>query len=130
MDKGYMSEVELAAYWGISPKTLQRWRCDGGGPDYVKFGRCVRYSLGAAAAFEVNHLVKRRVARPPITQDCDPMAPPVEAILTPEQEAVLGRMREFLGSARSVPEVTSPRSPVPPRRGTRHTCPPGAGHHP
>lgn len=124
MDKGYMTEIELAAYWGISPKTLQRWRGDGRGPDYVKFGRCVRYPLGAAAAFEVNHLVKRhvalkrRVARPPVAQDSDPIAPPVEAKLTPEQEAILGRMREFLGSTRSVPELTSPRSPVPPRHGT------------
>lgn len=124
MDKGYMTEIELAAYWGISPRTLQRWRYLGRGPDYVKFGRCVRYPLGAAAAFEVNHLVKRHVAlkrhvaRPPVAQDSDPIAPPVEAKLTPEQEAVLGRMREFLGSTRSVPEATNPRSPVPPRHGT------------
>lgn len=130
MGKSYMSEVELAAYWGISPKTLQRWRCEGWGPDYVKFGWCVRYSLGAAAAFEVNHLVKRRVARPPVAHDYDPLAPPDETKLAPEQEAVLGRMGEFLGSTRSVPKVMSPRSPAPPRRGTRHTCPPAAGHHP
>lgn len=103
MDKSYMTEIELAAYWGISPKTLQRWRCDGRGPEYVKFGKCVRYPLGAAAAFAVNHLVKRRIARPPVAQDSDCTAPSVEVKLTPEQEAVLGRMREFLGSTRSVP---------------------------
>lgn len=47
--------------------------------------------------------IKRRVARQPVAQDSDPTAPPVEVKLTPEQEAVLGRMREFLGSTRSVP---------------------------
>lgn len=103
MDKGYMNETELTAYWGFRPKTLQRWRSDGRGQDYVKFGKCVRYSLSAITAFEMNHLAKRRPARPPIAQDVEPPTRPVEVKLSPEQETVLARMHEFLGSTRSEP---------------------------
>ena len=106
MDKGYISEIELAAYWGISPKTIQRWRTEGRGPDYVKFGKCVRYSLNDAAIYEANHLVKRRLSRAQIAQDSAPPNPYVEVKLTPEQEAVLGRIREFLNSGRRVPTAT------------------------
>jgi len=63
MENCYMNEIELAAYWGISARALQRWRIEGRGPDYVKLGKCVRYPLRAAAAFEAIHLVKRRSMR-------------------------------------------------------------------
>lgn len=46
MDPAYMSERQLAAYWSISARTLQRWRLEGRGPDYVKLGKCVRYPFG------------------------------------------------------------------------------------
>jgi excisionase family DNA binding protein len=34
-----------AAYLGVSPDTMNRWRSIGGGPVYAKVGRQVRYSL-------------------------------------------------------------------------------------
>lgn len=41
----FLSEPELAHRWGLSPKTLQRWRGIGVGPVYVKFSRRVAYPL-------------------------------------------------------------------------------------
>ena len=32
MEKVVLSENELAQHWGVSPKTLQRWRSEGRGP--------------------------------------------------------------------------------------------------
>ena len=41
----YLNEGELARRWGLSPKTLQRWRGEGVGPVFVKFSRRVAYPL-------------------------------------------------------------------------------------
>ena len=40
-----MTTPEAAAYLKLSPQFLEgaRWRGDGSGPDYVRFGRSVRY---------------------------------------------------------------------------------------
>ena len=37
-------EQEVADRLGVSARTLQHWRLVGGGPIYIKVGRCVRYS--------------------------------------------------------------------------------------
>lgn len=29
----------------VGQATLERWRCDGGGPRFMKFGRTVRYRI-------------------------------------------------------------------------------------
>jgi transposase-like protein len=34
-DRRVLNENELAQRWGISPKTLQRWRSEGRGPRYL-----------------------------------------------------------------------------------------------
>lgn len=39
----YLSEHELAEKWGISHRTLQRWRWLNQGPNYLKIGGRVRY---------------------------------------------------------------------------------------
>lgn len=39
-----LDETEAAAELKTSPKTLRKWRCVGGGPEYVKVGRLVRYT--------------------------------------------------------------------------------------
>ena len=39
-----LSEVEVADVLNIEPKTLQNWRCNGTGPEYLKLnGHLVRY---------------------------------------------------------------------------------------
>lgn len=35
------TEADLASRWGMSPKTLQRWRTEGRGPHYLKLGKRV-----------------------------------------------------------------------------------------
>jgi hypothetical protein len=46
-----LSERQLAARFGWSPKTLQRRRWAGLPPEFVKVGRSVRYRLSAAETF-------------------------------------------------------------------------------
>lgn len=41
----YLTEVELAARWQISVKTLQRWRAQGTKPAFSKFLKSVRYPM-------------------------------------------------------------------------------------
>jgi len=52
-----LDENELAIRWGLSVKTLRRWRQEQLGPIYGKLGRRVTYLLHEIEAFE------RRVSR-------------------------------------------------------------------
>ena len=46
------NEKEAANYLRISPKTLQKWRCAGGGPEYrLVGGRRVVYKINALRSF-------------------------------------------------------------------------------
>lgn len=47
-----INERELAKRWGISPKTLQRWRSEGRGPRYLKLSKRVTYPLDEIFLFE------------------------------------------------------------------------------
>lgn len=44
-ERRFLSELELANRWGLSPKTLQRWRGLGKGPLFAKFSKKVAYPL-------------------------------------------------------------------------------------
>ena len=45
MEPKWFLDTEAAAeYYGVSVRTLQRWRLEGRGPDFVKLGRLVRYT--------------------------------------------------------------------------------------
>ena len=52
-----LDETELAARWGLSVKTLRRWRQEQLGPVFLKLGARVTYLLPEIEAFE------RRVSR-------------------------------------------------------------------
>lgn len=47
-----LNEIELAARWGMSPKTLQRWRTINVGPEYLKLGKKVMYPLADVEDYE------------------------------------------------------------------------------
>jgi hypothetical protein len=44
-ERRFLNEQELANRWGLSPKTLQRWRGTGKGPLFAKFSKKVGYPL-------------------------------------------------------------------------------------
>lgn len=52
-----LGEYELAARWGLSVKTLRRWRQENLGPVFCKLGARVTYLISEVEAFE------QRVAR-------------------------------------------------------------------
>ncbi len=50
--KRFLTERELASYWDVSVKTLQRWRTQGTGPIYTKLGGKTKYSKRAIFEYE------------------------------------------------------------------------------
>ncbi len=41
-----LDTIRAAKFVGLSKRTLEKWRYEGGGPPYLKLGRRVLYSLG------------------------------------------------------------------------------------
>ncbi len=58
MSEQFLSEVDLAARWAMSSKTLTRWRGQRRGPPYIKLGGAVRYAMSDVLEFERNGLRK------------------------------------------------------------------------
>jgi hypothetical protein len=48
---GFVSDVELSPMLNIPTPTLRNWRLLGEGPEFLKFGKSVRYSLRAVQAW-------------------------------------------------------------------------------
>ena len=48
----HFNQVELSRRWRLSPRTLERWRYHGTGPQYLKVGGRVVYRLDDIEAFE------------------------------------------------------------------------------
>jgi len=44
-DTTIMTVQQAAIYLGLAVSTLNKWRCHGGGPAFVKMGRAVRYRV-------------------------------------------------------------------------------------
>src|ERR1700693_4638502 len=55
-ERRVLSENELAQRWGVSPKTLQRWRSEGRGPRYLKLSKRVTYPLVEIRTYEYSAL--------------------------------------------------------------------------
>lgn len=52
-----LRERELAEYWKISLRTLQRWRAEGFGPDYILIGGTIRYRMVDILDYEARHTI-------------------------------------------------------------------------
>jgi len=52
----HLHQVELARRWKLSPRTLERWRWLGQGPQYVKIGGRVVYRLEDVEAHEADNI--------------------------------------------------------------------------
>lgn len=55
----YLCEKELARKWGLSHRTLQRWRWLKQGPSYLKIGGRIRYRPKDILEFERNSFYKQ-----------------------------------------------------------------------
>ncbi len=66
MEKMTFNESELAQRWGISVKTLQRWRCERRGPKYWKLSRRVTYPIHEVLNFEANALRESTALQPSV----------------------------------------------------------------
>jgi predicted site-specific integrase-resolvase len=52
----HLNQIELAARWTISPRTLERWRFTGEGPQFIKIGGRVVYRIEDVEAFEADQI--------------------------------------------------------------------------
>ena len=52
----HLNQVELSRRWSISPRTLERWRWLGQGPQYLKIGGRVVYRIEDIEAYEADQL--------------------------------------------------------------------------
>lgn len=51
-----LSNEEAAEYLGLKSATLNKWRCYGEGPPFIKVGRLVRYRLSDLDAFLMDRI--------------------------------------------------------------------------
>ncbi|MBK8208642.1 MAG: helix-turn-helix domain-containing protein [Rhodospirillales bacterium] len=56
MSTRHLNQKQLAERWGISPKTLERWRWLGQGPKFLKLGGRIAYRLEDIEAYEQQQL--------------------------------------------------------------------------
>lgn len=42
-----LDTTQAASYLNIARRTMERWRCEGYGPNFIRIGRVVRYSDSA-----------------------------------------------------------------------------------
>lgn len=47
-----LTQDELAAFWRVSPRTLERWRARGRGPAWIRLEGRVLYRLEDVCAYE------------------------------------------------------------------------------
>lgn len=57
----YVNDVEAAKIAGLSPQTLRNWRQLGRGPNYIKLGRSVRYSLADLISWLESHKIRPEI---------------------------------------------------------------------
>ena len=56
MEKRLLLQSELASRWRISPRTLERWRVTGDGPQFCKIGGRITYREEDVIAYEAEQL--------------------------------------------------------------------------
>ena len=56
VDAPHLDQTALARRWGVSPRTLERWRAQGRGPRFCKIGRKVSYPPHEVEAYEAGCL--------------------------------------------------------------------------
>lgn len=88
MSTRHLNQKQLAERWGISPKTLERWRWLGQGPKFLKLGGRIAYRIEDIEAFEERQL--RQVTGSAATASPTP-AVPQQAIWREQPARRIGR---------------------------------------
>ncbi len=57
METIFLNQIELATRWGISRRTLEKWRWLGKGPRYFKLSNRIRYSVADIELFEASNFL-------------------------------------------------------------------------
>ena len=73
----HLSQIDLANRWRMSPRTLERWRFTGEGPQFIKLGGRVVYRLEDIEAFEIRQI---RQFTPGITRGVPEPGIPIRSI--------------------------------------------------
>lgn len=60
MHVSYFTAHQLSKRWMLAPKTLEKWRYKGIGPQYIKVGNRVLYPVQDVLAFEQQGLKKTK----------------------------------------------------------------------
>ena len=100
MEKVVLSENELAQHWGLSPKTLQRWRSEGRGPRYLKLSKRVVYPLAEIRTFESNALYASTSERVSVV-----MSPSISNLLTVKEAAAATSLPAYMFSSKRIREA-------------------------
>jgi hypothetical protein len=68
-EQSFINQRELAQRWGISPRTLERWRWLGAGLRFLKLGGRVVYRMEDVEAFEAERLRSSTSQTQPLIPD-------------------------------------------------------------
>lgn len=60
-----LSTKLLARRWNIAPRTLERWRAEDRGPQFVRIGRHIRYRQTDILAFETMQIEATKAEQRP-----------------------------------------------------------------
>ena len=93
----YLTQVELAVRWRISPRTLERWRWAGDGPRFIKIGGLVRYRLEDIEGFEAEQLRQITGTQQPELVLAERITPRVRS---PRKKYICAGLRFFLRNGR------------------------------
>jgi len=97
MSPRYLTQVELAVRWRISPRTLERWRWAGDGPRFIKIGGLVRYRLEDIEGFEAEQLRQITGTQQPELVSAERIAPSVRSR---RKKSTYAELRSFLRNGR------------------------------
>ena len=68
LQKHCLNQKELARRWGLSHRTLERWRYTGQGPAFLKLGGRVLYRHEEVEAFEESQLQRAKAVSAAVAQ--------------------------------------------------------------
>ena len=97
MSPPYLTQVELAVRWRISPRTLERWRWAGDGPRFIKIGGLVRYRFEDIEGFEAEQLRQITGTQQPELMSAQRIAPSVRSR---RKKSSYAELRSFLRNGR------------------------------